>query len=293
MQTMTDNEIITDLYGNRDEEAMYQAAVSLPLSVKIEQSLMLICTFEKQALELSDCGYWVANSGGKDSGVIMRLMSLSGTKFKSFYNNVTIDPPELVRHLKANYPETEWNNPARHLCSEIINHAPGLPTRNGRWCCQIYKEQGGLGMFKVVGVRATESPRRKGIWQQVTRFKSDLSPILSPILYWTDEDVWTFTKEHGIPYCSLYDEGFKRLGCIGCPLGSANRKREFERWPHYEKLWKRGAEKWWQKYRVATKKDGSSYFAAKFKTFEDYWSWWMEEDSVNDTDQPDCQLYLW
>ena len=22
-------------------------------------------------------------------------------------------------------------------------------------------------------------------------------------------------------------------------------------------------------------------------------AWWMEEENINDTDQPDCQMYLW
>lgn len=283
----------TDLFGNQDEEMMYQMALRVPLKEKIEIALMNIRQYESMALELSDFGYAVANSGGKDSACIMELMKRSGVKFRSFYNNVTVDPPELVRHLKLHYPETIWNNPERALFAEIPYHAPGLPTRTGRWCCQIYKEQGNNGIFKVIGVRAAESPRRKGLWRTITRFKSDLSPVLSPVLYWTDEDVWRFIKENSLPYCSLYDEGFKRLGCVGCPMGGKNRIAEFKRWPRYETMWKRAGRIWWEKYRVKTKPDGSTYFAAKFPTFEDYWSWWMEEENVNDTDQPDCQMYLW
>jgi phosphoadenosine phosphosulfate reductase len=293
-------EEIKDLYGNDDIEAMYQAALRVPLADKFEITILTLRNYEPMALSLSPDGYYACNSGGKDSGLLMRLLKMSGVKYKGFYNNVTIDPPELVQHLKRHYPETIWNNPPRHLCSEIINHAPGLPTRNGRWCCQVYKEQGGLGLCKTIGVRASESPRRKGLWQIMTKFKSDLSPILSPILYWTDEDVWNFTHDQDIPYCSLYDETdengeklFKRLGCVGCPLGGKNRAKEFKRWPKYEELWKRGGRAWWEKYRIATKENGESYFAAKFKTFEDYWAWWMEEKNVNDTDQPDCQMFLW
>jgi hypothetical protein len=35
-------EQITDLYGNDDIEAMYQAALAMPLDTKIEQSVTLI-----------------------------------------------------------------------------------------------------------------------------------------------------------------------------------------------------------------------------------------------------------
>ena len=62
--------------------------------------------------------------------------------------------------------------------------------------------------------------------------------MVNPIVDWTDEDVWNFLNSNSIPHCSLYDEGFKRLGCIGCPLsGSANMIRDFERWPKYKELY--------------------------------------------------------
>lgn len=62
--------------------------------------------------------------------------------------------------------------------------------------------------------------------------------LVNPIVDWTDEDVWDFIHDRELPYCSLYDEGFTRLGCIGCPLkGSKGMERDFERWPQYKKLY--------------------------------------------------------
>lgn len=68
--------------------------------------------------------------------------------------------------------------------------------------------------------------------------------LLNPIVKWTDRDVWDFIFAYNIPYCSLYDEGFTRLGCIGCPLaGRKNMERDFERWPRYRELYIRAFEK--------------------------------------------------
>lgn len=62
--------------------------------------------------------------------------------------------------------------------------------------------------------------------------------LVNPIVDWTDQDVWDFIKGENIPYCKLYDEGFKRLGCIGCPLGNyASQKREFKRYPAFKKFY--------------------------------------------------------
>lgn len=274
------------------EEELYQEALSLPLEVKIEKALLLIREYEPMALQLSPEGYYVAFSGGKDSVVMERLFKMAGVKYISWYSNVTIDPPELVRFIKQKYPEVRWNNPEKHLCVAISDKSVGPPTRKIRWCCEIYKEQGGSGLFRAVGVRAAESVRRKGLWSLISRDTRDKNQLrMAPILYWTDNNVWNFIKKNNIPYCDLYDQGFSRLGCVGCPMG--NRKKEFARWPKYEKLWKKGVYVWWEKYRVLLRKDGQPYFAAKFKTFDEFWDWWMEEENVNDTTDPDCQNWFW
>ena len=50
----------------------------------------------------------------------------------------------------------------------------------------------------------------------------------------TDKDVWDFIKMRNLPYCELYDQGYERLGCVGCPLqGKEGMIKEFERWPKY------------------------------------------------------------
>ena len=66
----------------------------------------------------------------------------------------------------------------------------------------------------------------------------DHTTLINPIIDWTTDEVWEFIREYKIPYCSLYDEGFKRLGCIGCPMGTVkHRTMEFERWPKYKNLY--------------------------------------------------------
>ena len=66
----------------------------------------------------------------------------------------------------------------------------------------------------------------------------DHTTLVNPIIDWTTDEVWEFLKEYNIPYCCLYDEGFKRLGCIGCPMANkAMREYEFERWPKYKNLY--------------------------------------------------------
>lgn len=65
------------------------------------------------------------------------------------------------------------------------------------------------------------------------------SLLVSPIIHWTEEDVWYFLNEVlQVPHCSLYDEGWKRLGCICCPMSSNRQKRkELVRYPHVREKW--------------------------------------------------------
>ena len=68
---------------------------------------------------------------------------------------------------------------------------------------------------------------------------------INPIVDWTDDEVWEFLNEVAkVPHCELYDEGFTRLGCIGCPLqGRTGMLEDFERWPRYKELYIRAFDK--------------------------------------------------
>lgn len=64
------------------------------------------------------------------------------------------------------------------------------------------------------------------------------SLLISPIIDWTDEEVWEFLGALGVKHCSLYDEGRHRIGCIGCPMSSHKQKKlENERYPHVKRGW--------------------------------------------------------
>ncbi|MBK6900110.1 MAG: phosphoadenosine phosphosulfate reductase family protein [bacterium] len=273
------------------DEDLYQRAISMPLGRKILEAIGLIELYEEEALSLSPEGYYVAFSGGKDSIVMAKLFEMSGVKYGLHYNNVTIDPPELVRFIRKNYPEAKWNNVGKSLPLYMENKSNGPPTRLSRWCCEVYKEQGGLGCFRAMGVRAEESARRKGLWRRITNTK-DKGPVICPIIYWTEDDVWKFIRDNGMEYCSLYDEGFKRLGCVGCPLGGPkNQAREFARWPRYEALWKKGFQKHWDKWKGVPRRDGQPRWIEKFETVDDLWNWWVS--GGEDDGSPDCQIGMW
>lgn len=59
--------------------------------------------------------------------------------------------------------------------------------------------------------------------------------IVAPIIEWSDNDVWDFINGNGIEYCKLYDEGWKRIGCLFCPMARKSEMRMCkERYPKYK-----------------------------------------------------------
>ena len=92
--------------------------------------------------------------------------------------------------------------------------------------------------------------------------------LISPIIDWTEDDVWTFLNALDIAHCSLYDEGWHRIGCIGCPMSSAKQKRlENERWPHVKRNWIKAIK--------AIRKGG-----AEQRTFTEGYVWWNIPDDL-------------
>lgn len=246
-----------------------------PLDRKIELAIKLLQGYEEMALQLSPDGFYLAFSGGKDSIVIKELANMAGVRYKAWYNQTTIDPPELVYFIQRHHADVEWSRAKRNLCLSIADHAEGPPTRLRRWCCAEYKEAYGNGGYKIIGVRAAESPRRAKTWRPLVANKNT-GYVLCPILYWSDADIWAFVRQQGLPYCSLYDEGFDRLGCIGCPMkNEAATKKDFERWPGFERLWKMGIKKFYDKFKGVPRRDGKARAIETFETFEIFWNWWI------------------
>lgn len=245
-------------------------------------------------------GYGLAFSGGKDSIVLKQLAIESGVIFKAFYSVTTIDPPELVRYIKKHHSEVDWlRNPKGGFFKRLIEKGIA-PSFLIRWCCNEFKEQS-LREYsaKIIGVRAAESPRRAKRWKSVVEDNQQKGAIIvCPIVDWSDADVWHFIASRRLPYCELYDEGFSRLGCIGCPLASAaNMREELARWPAYERAYRQAFRTMWERWHnMQTEhkhKDAPSTFSphwsSKFASGDEWFEYHFNRGhSVSE----DCQMEL-
>jgi phosphoadenosine phosphosulfate reductase len=168
------------------------------------------------------------------------------------------------------------------------------PTRLMRYCCTELKERGGKDRFVVTGVRWAESTRRKKIhnslemlppgYKNVVILNADNTEerrlfescelkgkrVLNPIIDWSDSEVWEFLSHYGCNSNPLYQCGFKRIGCIGCPMARKKVQRmEFERWPKYYEAYLRAFGRMLEE-RIAKGKP-----AVTWKTAQDVMDWWL------------------
>jgi len=231
-----------------------------------ERAIERLKEFEQAALEKHPDGYYVAYSGGKDSDVILNLVRRSGVKYTAHHNLTTCDPPELVRHVRTQ-SDVEIIKPKMSMW-QLIRKKGMPPRRNARYCCEVLKEGGGKGRIVVTGVRWQESARRSKRRMIETCYRSKTKQFLNVIIDWLESDVWAYIRNRDIDYCKLYDEGFKRLGCVLCPM-SREVHRDLKRWPKLCKAWEKAVKATWKP---------NSDKRIKFNSPEEYWQWWLDRD---------------
>lgn len=102
------------------------------------------------------------------------------------------------------------------------------------------------------------------------------STMINPIVDWTDEDVWDFLHHYECEGNPLYQCGFKRIGCIGCPLGgSKSMKRGFAIYPKYRNLYVRAFDR-----MLAARKEAGLTNDVSWSTGEDVMRWWVGDDPM-------------
>lgn len=260
-----------------------------------------------------DLGYYLCYSGGKDSDAIRILAQLAGVKHECKHNLTTVDAPQSVYYVQRmigvdnieNPPLTMWQlivkkgmpptRLVRYCCAELKERGGmGRLKITGVRRNESVNREKNTGDIQIIGKPKTTSRLaddagaiyrvndKGGLVlnfddaagrRLVERCYRTTATMINPIIDWTDEDVWDFLRYYGCEGNPLYQCGFSRVGCIGCPMARPKRrKQEFALFPKYRENYVRAFDRMLEKRRA----DGKECYS--WETGEDVMRWWLEDD---------------
>lgn len=176
------------------------------------------------------------------------------------------------------------------------------PSRLMRYCCSELKESSCRNRMIATGVRWAESNKRKnrGVIETITvnkKNKISLSDekmlltdnddarrlfeqcqlkaktVVNPIIDWRDSDIWEYYWNECSRHNPLYNMGYYRVGCIGCPMAGKARWKEFSDFPKYKQAYIKAFER-----MLETRKKRE--LPTDWENGEEVFLWWMEDKNI-------------
>lgn len=143
------------------------------------------------------------------------VVSKEQSQFIYEYRNTKSD---VLRSLR-------WNGRSngRSKISEKWKYLADAPFKISHKCCDKLKKDPAkmfekqTGRHPILGIMAGESQLRSQ--RHTCNLYDAKRPISKPLLHWTEQDIWAYIKQNNLRYCSAYDNGWERTGCVFCMYG--------------------------------------------------------------------------
>jgi len=203
----------------------------------------------REVISKYDLPISVSFSGGKDSLVVLDLVSSITRDFTSIFIDTGLEHPQTRDYVKRIARERNLRLITADAGDAFDDNFPlfGPPAKDFRWCCKVCKlapasevieDEFPKGTLTVEGNRKLES---------FSRAHTDLveenpfvpgQVIVNPIRDWTALDVWLYIMMRDLDYNPLYDEDIERVGCWMCPSTLASECAEISRMsPELARAW--------------------------------------------------------
>lgn len=190
------------------------------LEQKEEKSLEVL----RQALERFDGKIATTFTGGKDSLTVLHLLKRLGegqVQVPVLNLDTTVKFPQIIEFRDR--MAKEWD-----LNLIVTTNQEGLKKINiavdHEECCLVMKAEAiNMAVEKhgwkalITGVRWDEQPAR--ITEEYFSERPEHTRV-QPILHFSELDIWSYIEKYQLPYCDLYDQGYRSLGCEPCTVKS-------------------------------------------------------------------------
>lgn len=182
------------------------------------------------------------------------------------------------------------------------------PTRMARYCCRVLKEVSIPNRMICVGVRRAESKGREGkdvfsirgktkadaeyrslnhtyamykldqLGKEdayecvfIQNCKANKDTICNPIYNFSDKEIWEYVRQYNLNMNPLYAKGYKRVGCIGCPMAANQRYKQFQDYPKYKLNYIKALDRTIEKRKREGKKN-------TYSSGDEWFRWWLGEN---------------
>ncbi len=172
----------------------------------------------------------LACSFQKEEAVLLDLVFAIEPEARVFALDTHVLFPETYavwREVERRYGTTIEVLQGPSLGLQAAVHGDELWKSNPTLCCAIRKVEplvralSGLDAW-ITGVHRDQSPTRANAPKLVWDASHELWKA-NPLADWTDETIWAYVRERGLPYNQLHDRGYSSIGCTHCTLPGTGR----------------------------------------------------------------------
>jgi len=206
--------------------------------------------------ESTEAPITVSFSGGKDSLVVLDLLSSITKDFTAVFIDTGLEHPQTRDYVRRLTAQKGVRLLTAHAGDAFEDNFPlfGPPAKDFRWCCKVCKLAPITNLIAgkfPEGTITIEGNRRLESFSRAHAELTEENPfvpgqtIVNPIRDWTGLDVWLYIVMRDLPYNPLYDEDIERVGCWMCPSSLASECAEISRLsPELAKGWEQRLDAW-------------------------------------------------
>ena len=189
---------------------------SLEDKVKRSQDIL------REALERFSGHIALAWTGGKDSTTTLHLVKeLCGGQVPIPVLNIDTSVKFKEIYDFRDRIAAEWGLDLRIERNEEALREITIAADKAECCFRLKAEVIARSITKygwqalIIGMRWDEHPDR-GKDEYFVQYENPPHYRVQPILHFSELDVWSYIRSRDVPFCSLYQRGYRSLGCEPC-----------------------------------------------------------------------------